>query len=278
MKPAEQASVRKDYDQSLTAHQQWQTEQAKLAYEGRSAARIAARTSAAAATTETNRENFERQKEASAREWDLAKPRDRAETAAAFNTTPNESGVASGKEPTTYIAEAMGYVKADGTPDIDMVNKNFSRDEQPIIAQAMMNGYHYSPGTSAPMITKAITGALTDPSYIMHKTEISPDKVYGFPRYSISVEHKGTGTSTSFVLPVEDYNNLKALYNNRQQAAAKNAPAPAPAPAPTGAPAPAIPSAPYKPLVSGPMFRTPQWVPPEQMPPDQRAMYPELNQ
>jgi hypothetical protein len=176
----------------------------------------------------------------------MTKPRDSKEVAAAFNSTPNETGVATGKEPSTYMAEAMGYKKADGTPDIDMLNKNFTPDEQRIVSNAMINGFHYSPGTTAPMVTKAILGTLTDPNYVMHKTEISPDKVYGAPRYSVTIEHKGTGTSTSFVLPVEDYNNLKAVYDQRQQAAgAKAAPTVGPPvrpfpPAPMRAPSPTV--------------------------------------
>jgi Phage tail lysozyme len=208
----------------------------------------AAHSDAAAAQRAATQQAFETKKEQDAREHDMTKPRDPKEVAAAFNPAPNESGVPTGKEPTTYMAEAMGYKKPDGTPDLDMLNKNFNQEEQQTMGQAMMNGYGLSPRTTAPMITKAITGTLTDPNYIMHKTEISPDKTYGVPRYSVTVEHKGSGTSTSFILPVEDYNNLKALYTQRQAAATKPAapvvtaptprapafPGAAPGPAPTG--------------------------------------------
>ena len=238
---AQQGRVMQVYGQAVQARRAWEAQQYKQAHDDAQAERsrqsqegIAARQERGIKAHEqgetqraADRQTFETQKENSAREHDMTKPRDAKDVAATFSTVPNETGVASGKDPTTYMAEAMGYKKPDGTVDTDTLNKNFNSDEQNTITNAMVNGYSLSPRTTAPMVTKAILGSLTDPNYIMHKTDISPDKTYGVPRYSITVEHKGTGTSTSFILPVDDYNNLRSLYNDRQAAAASKAAAPA---------------------------------------------------
>jgi hypothetical protein len=216
----------KNYTDGLNARRQASTQ----AHSDTAADTRSQRQIDAAATLEANRQKDATTKENDARTWDLTKPRDPKEVSAAFSTVPNETGVVSGKDPTTYMAEAMGYVKKDASgatvPDADLLSKTFSPDEQATIGQAMVNGYHFSPGTTAPMITKAITAAMTDPKYTMVPTRISPDKTYGVPRVSVTVTHQGAHTGVTFVLPEDDYKNLQGLYQDRQAAATNKPTAP----------------------------------------------------
>jgi hypothetical protein len=126
------------------------------------------------------------------------------------------------------MADAMGYHKKEKgvvTPDLDQLNANFNPAEQDTMGQAIVNAYHFSPGATAPRIARAITHAMTDPSYDMHATLISPDKTYGVPRYAVRIEHPGEGVY-SFVLPVDDFKSLQEMHDARQKAAKDAAPKP----------------------------------------------------
>ncbi len=235
------------------------------------------------AERERNQRDFERWKIDDAKANALTNPRNENDVRLAFSTVPNETGMVTGKEPTTYMAEALGLVSKDKTPDTDALNKALSKPEQNVIQQSIVNGYRFSPDMTAPVIADLVTNLVVNPKYIGHPKPIEPDKTYGVPRVSITVD-RSDGTGGTFVLPKEDYDNLRAVAKARASQTTPTPPTVRPIPAgpagtanppPRGFGASAPPLIQTRPNLGGTGIPV---VPSEQVPQEYREMFPELQQ
>jgi hypothetical protein len=208
------------------------------AKEQRGAERAAAKTAAGqvqAQTMETTREEgrqkFETGKEMSSREWDSTKPRASEEVEREINMTPDPQ-TPSPKDPNVIMAHSLGYTDSRGRPQIDRLNNLLTAQEQTVMSQALVSGFHYSPTQSLAAVADMVTGAVTNKNYEMSGEPLSADKTYGVPRVLVTVNRlndNGEGvTSGKMAMPTEDYRNLRGLIKQRAAAEAKRNQAPPP--------------------------------------------------
>ena len=191
---------------------------------------------------------------------------------------------------TSYLASspATAVYKSDGTLDENASSQALGRmfdlndrgglRRVDTLSTALTNTQTYNPHVSPQQLGTTLTNMANGAYGYRAKTQ-PVDYGYGPMRQVEVFRGKvGQGTPTRLLIPADDYDAVDGI-KGEWVAAHKPPPAPSTAPdAPTTPTAPAIPTTPFKPLVSGPMLRTPNWVSPEQIPPEQRRLYPELNQ
>jgi hypothetical protein len=199
-------------------------------------------------TREEGRQKFETGKEMSSREWEETKPRGNEEVEREVNMTPDPQNP-SPKDPNAIMAQALGYVSGKKF-DIQKLNNLLTAQEQTIMSQALVSGFHYSPTQSMQAVADMVTGMVVNHNYVATAEPLKADKEYGVPRSLVTVHRlndNGEVVSTGkFALPEEDYRSLRGLIRERAAAEAKRNQAPPPEVArpPSGPapPAPPIPS------------------------------------
>jgi hypothetical protein len=127
-----------------------------------------------------------------------------------------------GKQPADYYkdeAATMPDGSVDATQRDTRYNQEFSdRNQRMVMNNALINGYRYTHDSDAPAIADALRGTVLGDYHAVPAAV--PEDGYG-QRYAVAITRPSDGTTTTVILPRNDWLNIQRMQQAKQAAAAQ---------------------------------------------------------